>query len=332
MASPQEQVASQDEATQNVSASGHAGPALKTRRKLKPRQHPGFTHHAPARTIPAVTFKVSTVPDHVPHPPFVPRSNKQSQSSPAVQASSNAFGSGLPAYGTPTTNPAGVHSYHPDASNKDVRAQPVGQQPDLLPHHSASTAATISLSCKDPKPRVIRESASTPSGVMKPKAAPNNNYRNYSFSQKVQALTLLTHKYSQSYVEFITKVKPKAQARILKTAEERGFDFLKDPQILDAYVIDGQRTGRPKGSKTKHDKRWEKNGKAHPQPVNGQGRNDRAEEDTDEGDEEMDDSYLETCTSATGQMSSNTQAMHERHLEGITAQLAGLQEYLAGQR
>jgi hypothetical protein len=41
-------------------------------------------------------------------------------------------------------------------------------------------------------------------------------------------------------------VKERSQRNIRKRAIERGFDPKKDPRILEYYVIDSERSGRPK--------------------------------------------------------------------------------------
>ena len=41
-------------------------------------------------------------------------------------------------------------------------------------------------------------------------------------------------------------MKERSQRNIKKKAQDRGFDPEKDPRILEAYVVDGERSGRPK--------------------------------------------------------------------------------------
>jgi transposase len=68
----------------------------------------------------------------------------------------------------------------------------------------------------------------------------------YTIAQRVQCLTLLAEGFSGREVEKRTDVKPSAQSHIKKRARDRGFRPEEDPRILNYYVEDGERSGRPK--------------------------------------------------------------------------------------
>lgn len=75
-------------------------------------------------------------------------------------------------------------------------------------------------------------------GVSKQKVksrVPNDRYRRTTLAQKVQAMTLLTHKYHSKYIEQVTGVRTRTLRRIATNARRRGYDFMKDPRLLDQY-------------------------------------------------------------------------------------------------
>jgi transposase len=66
----------------------------------------------------------------------------------------------------------------------------------------------------------------------------------YTLAQRIQCLTLLTEGFSAAQVEQRTGVKERQQRNIKKKAYERGFRPQEDPRILEAYVVDSERSGR----------------------------------------------------------------------------------------
>jgi hypothetical protein len=68
----------------------------------------------------------------------------------------------------------------------------------------------------------------------------------YTLVQRIQCLSLLAEGFPAAHIEQRTGVKERAQRYIRKKAFERGFEPEKDPRILESYVIDGERSGRPK--------------------------------------------------------------------------------------
>ena len=68
----------------------------------------------------------------------------------------------------------------------------------------------------------------------------------YTLAQRIQCLTLLTEGFSASVIEQKTGVKERQQRNIRKKAKERDFEPNKDPRILEAYIVDSERSGRPK--------------------------------------------------------------------------------------
>ena len=67
----------------------------------------------------------------------------------------------------------------------------------------------------------------------------------YSMAQKIQALTLLAEGFSTAAVQQKTGIPPRTANRIRATAEKRGFRPAEDPRILEVYVEDRKRLGRP---------------------------------------------------------------------------------------
>jgi transposase len=78
-----------------------------------------------------------------------------------------------------------------------------------------------------------------------PAGVTDNGHR-YTLVQRVQCLTLLTEGFSYAQVEQKTGVKERTQRNIRKKARDRGFRPDEDPRILESYVVDGERSGRPK--------------------------------------------------------------------------------------
>jgi hypothetical protein len=68
----------------------------------------------------------------------------------------------------------------------------------------------------------------------------------YGIAQRVQCLTLQVEGFSWKDIEAKTGVKQPAQSAIKKRAFQRGFRPEQDPRILEYYVEDGARSGRPK--------------------------------------------------------------------------------------
>ena len=68
----------------------------------------------------------------------------------------------------------------------------------------------------------------------------------YTLVQRVQCLTLLAAGFTTAYMERMTGVKERSQQNIRKKAFERGFRPEEDPRILESYMVDGERPGRPK--------------------------------------------------------------------------------------
>lgn len=68
----------------------------------------------------------------------------------------------------------------------------------------------------------------------------------YTLAQRMQCLTLLAEGCPAAHVKEKTGVSERSQRAIRKKAYDRGFEPDKDPRILEAYVVDGAHTGRPK--------------------------------------------------------------------------------------
>jgi hypothetical protein len=78
-----------------------------------------------------------------------------------------------------------------------------------------------------------------------PQGVVDHGYR-YTLVQRVHYLILLTEGYSVVDIEKKTGVSERSQRAIRKKAYDRGFRPEEDPRILESYVIDGVKSGRPK--------------------------------------------------------------------------------------
>jgi len=76
---------------------------------------------------------------------------------------------------------------------------------------------------------------------------PDRGHR-YSLAQRIQCLTLISEGFASSYIKSKTGVEVRSQARILQRAVQRGYRPEDDPRILEIYVVDGERSGRPKST------------------------------------------------------------------------------------
>lgn len=68
----------------------------------------------------------------------------------------------------------------------------------------------------------------------------------HSIAARVQCLTLLALQYNHSYIEEVTGIGKSSQQRILRKARDLGFKPHESPRVLDSYVQDLPRSGRPK--------------------------------------------------------------------------------------
>jgi hypothetical protein len=68
----------------------------------------------------------------------------------------------------------------------------------------------------------------------------------YTLAQRIQCLILMAQGLSTTEVEQNTGVKKRQQYNIWKKAVDRSFESKSDPRILKAYIIDSERSGRPK--------------------------------------------------------------------------------------
>jgi transposase len=68
----------------------------------------------------------------------------------------------------------------------------------------------------------------------------------YTLAQRVQCLTLWAEGYSGRDIQMKCGVTVSGQQYIKRKAKNRGFDPTQNPRILDEYVTDGIRSGRPK--------------------------------------------------------------------------------------
>jgi hypothetical protein len=78
-----------------------------------------------------------------------------------------------------------------------------------------------------------------------PQGVKDSGHR-YTLAQRIQCLTLVVEGFAPAYIKEKTGVSERSQRAIRKKAYDRGFDPNKDSRILESYVIDGARSGRPK--------------------------------------------------------------------------------------
>jgi hypothetical protein len=78
-----------------------------------------------------------------------------------------------------------------------------------------------------------------------PKGVKDSGHR-YTLAQRIQCLTLLAEGCPAAHVKEKTGVSERSQRAIRKKAYDRGFNPDKDLRILEAYVVNGVHTGRPK--------------------------------------------------------------------------------------
>jgi hypothetical protein len=87
---------------------------------------------------------------------------------------------------------------------------------------------------RSPVPRPLTEEASV-----------GYSGNRYSLAQRIQALTLLAEGFTWQAVQEKTGMTQRTQSDLKKKAFARGFDPVVSPRILESYVIDGDRSGRP---------------------------------------------------------------------------------------
>jgi len=98
----------------------------------------------------------------------------------------------------------------------------------------------------DSSPNPLRiPSRALPPPRPRPQDAVDHGNR-FSIAQRAQCLTLIAEGFSLSEIERKIGIKRATQSYMKKKAFERGFRPDQDPRILDYYVIDGPRSGRPK--------------------------------------------------------------------------------------
>ena len=78
-----------------------------------------------------------------------------------------------------------------------------------------------------------------------PQDVADSGYR-YTLVQRVHCLVLATEGYSVTEIERKTGVSERSQRAIRKKAYDRGFRSEEDPRILESYIINSVRSGRPK--------------------------------------------------------------------------------------
>jgi hypothetical protein len=73
------------------------------------------------------------------------------------------------------------------------------------------------------------------------------DYRHrYTLVQRVHYLIIITEGEWPAKIEKKTGIKPRTQRAIRKKAEDRGYNPNKNPRILESYIINNIRPGRPR--------------------------------------------------------------------------------------
>jgi hypothetical protein len=111
--------------------------------------------------------------------------------------------------------------------------------------HIAGMASTTHNQSQRPSPSARPPPARPPPARPLPQDATDNGNR-YTLVQRVQCLTLIVEGRSVVYIEQKTGVKKRTQNYIRKRAFDRGFNPDEDSRILKSYVVDSNRSGRPK--------------------------------------------------------------------------------------
>ena len=92
-----------------------------------------------------------------------------------------------------------------------------------------------------------RNTPSRPSQAPEPLPERDTTYgHRYNIAQRVQCLTLQTEEFSKTDIEKKTGIKRSVQTYMRQKTFERGFRPDQDLRILDKYVEDKARLGRPK--------------------------------------------------------------------------------------
>jgi hypothetical protein len=68
----------------------------------------------------------------------------------------------------------------------------------------------------------------------------------YTLIQRIHCLILMTEGLWPAEIERKTGVKPRSQRAIKKKAQDRGYNPGKDSRILESYIINDVRSGRPR--------------------------------------------------------------------------------------
>lgn len=123
---------------------------------------------------------------------------------------------------------------------KQSRRPPSTTPPAPSPPSNGPTSPTDDLPLDRPSP-----TDPLPFARPLPRDVKDSGHR-YTLAQRIQCLTLLTEGFPAAHVKEKTGVSERSQGAIRKKAYDRGFDPDKDPRILEAYVVDGVRSGRPK--------------------------------------------------------------------------------------
>lgn len=123
-----------------------------------------------------------------------------------------------------------------DISNRTLKRQVSEWRQQDLAFPQGRTKPTPENGFQSQPTMIIKPNRTTAYGKAKRKPRPPpEKYIRATFAQRVQAMTLLTHKYNSTYIEQVTGVRKRTLRRIATNARRRGYDFAKDPKLLDRY-------------------------------------------------------------------------------------------------
>ena len=113
---------------------------------------------------------------------------------------------------------------------------------NFLPHNEPTSNLQLHPTSTTPSPK--KHKPKEPLIRPLPKHDPDRGTR-YSIVQRIQALTLMAEGFKANYIRERTGMKVRAQHHLKRRAKARGFNPAEDPRVLEFYVEEGKRTGRP---------------------------------------------------------------------------------------
>lgn len=154
------------------------------------------------------------------------------------------------------TLPVGAQTLDLESNSDGEPEEGMSTPPRPHPHAFLilSTAEQAHPAITTPSPKSKTKASQKPRAqytLLRLKVDASNKKQTYTLAQRVQCLTLLSLGYTPKQVEAWIQVRADTARNLLYKARERGYDLAVDPRILERYVEDGKKTGRPRKSVTK---------------------------------------------------------------------------------